>query len=216
MYENKLTNEYTYLLAPNPITTFNTISVYPTVHASAFIGPYSCIIGDVTIDENVFIACNVSIRADEGTPFFIGKNSNIQDGCVFHGLENSTINVHEKEYSIYISNYVTCAHRSIIHGPCYIGNRVFVGFNSMVFNATIGDGCYISANSVVTGGVWMPPNRFVPSGVIIDTQEKADALKHVTDSQENFVDEVLHCNLQYPKSYHETFSNVNLEEVSNY
>ncbi|WP_198029582.1 hypothetical protein [Bradyrhizobium sp. WSM3983] len=32
------------------------------------------------------------------------------------------------------------ADRSIIHGPCTIGDDVFVGFNSVVFNCTIGDG----------------------------------------------------------------------------
>ncbi|GAA3325448.1 hypothetical protein GCM10020331_057390 [Ectobacillus funiculus] len=35
------------------------------------------------ITDNVYVAPNVSIRADEGTPFYIGSNTNLQDGVIF-------------------------------------------------------------------------------------------------------------------------------------
>ena len=41
--------------------------------------------------ENVIVAPNTSIRADEGAPFYIGENTNIQDGVVIHGLEQGRI-----------------------------------------------------------------------------------------------------------------------------
>lgn len=126
-------------------------------------------IGDVTIKNNVYVAPNVSIRADEGTPFYIGSNTNPQDGVILHGLLNKFVCIDGKRYSIYIGNEVSIAHRALIHGPCYIGNKTFVGFKSIVYNAVIGEGLFISYNAVVTNGVCIPANRFVPPGANIDT-----------------------------------------------
>ena len=40
------------------------MSIYPQINESAFIGPFSSVIGDVKIEENVFVAANVVLRAD--------------------------------------------------------------------------------------------------------------------------------------------------------
>jgi hypothetical protein len=45
-------------------------------------------------------------------------------------------------------------------------------------------GRYISTNALVTGKIRIAPNRFVPSGAIIETQEQTDALGPVPESQE--------------------------------
>jgi len=50
--------------------------VLPTIHPAATI-VNSTITGDVVIEEDVFVI-NAVIRADEGTPFYISKGSNIQ------------------------------------------------------------------------------------------------------------------------------------------
>jgi len=188
-------------IAPNPPCSFNPNSVYPTIDSTAYIGTFSSIIGDVTIQKNVFIASNVSIRADEGSPFYIGSDTNIQDGVILHGLANRSVKNNNKEYSIYIGKHVSCAHGCIIHGPCKIGNNVFIGFNAIVFNAIIGDDCYISTNALVTDGVIIGPNRFIPYGAIIDTQEKADRLIPVPKEKSEFAQEVLHVNAEFPCAY---------------
>lgn len=190
-----------HFIAPNPITTFNPKSMYPTVDRTAYIGPFASIIGDVTIQENVFIAPNVSIRADEGFPFFIGSDTNIQDGVILHGLAQGRVISDNKQYSIYIGRHVSCAHGCIIHGPCKLSNHVFVGFHSIVLNAIVGDGCYISHNVLLTGGIRVKPNRFVPSGSIIDTQEKADRLGLVPENDREFAEEVQFINNQFPDAY---------------
>lgn len=194
-------NIYAYFSGPNPITSFNPVSVAPKIDPTAFIGPFSVIIGDVTISENVFIAPNVSVRADEGTPFYIGNNSNLQDGVILHGLKDLRVKVNGHYYSIYIGNNVSCAHGSIIHGPCKIKDNVFIGFHTIVYNAIIGEHSFISTNALVTGGVIIAPGRYVPAGAIIDTQEKADALKPVSNGQEEFAQEVLHVNEEFPSAY---------------
>lgn len=189
-------------ISSNPITSFNPIQRFPKIAETAIISPFSSVIGDVAISNNVFVAPNVSIRADEGTPFYIGAKTNIQDGVILHGLLNQRISVGGKKYSIFIGNEVTIAHGALIHGPCFIGDNVFVGFHSMVYAATLGKGVFISYRAVVTNGVQILPNRFVPPGANIDSQDKADALKPVPESSEEFAHEVLRINQEFPASYH--------------
>lgn len=194
-------NLYSYFIGPNPVTTFNTISEYPRIHSSSFVGPFTSIIGNVSIGLNVFIAPNVSIRADEGTPFYIGNDTNIQDGVVLHGLKNGRVRVNSNYYSIYIDKEVSCAHGCIVHGPCYIGRSVFIGFKAIVFNAIVDEEVYISSGAVVTNGVHITAGRFVPPGAEIDTQEKADSLALVPKDKAEFVREVQRVNNEFPASY---------------
>lgn len=92
-------------------------------------------------------------------------------------------------------------YESIVHVPCKIGKDVFIGFKVVILDAIIGDGCFISINALVTGGVRIKPNRFVPAGAIIDTQEKADNLRFVTKEEVAFAKEVLYVNTQFPEAY---------------
>ena len=194
----KTFNINAHFIAPNPITTFNTKSVRPSIDFTAYVGPFSSIIGDVTIEKNVFIAPNVSIRADEGFPFYIDSDTNIQDGVILHGLEHGRVINNGKEYSIYIGKHVSCTHGCIIHGPCKLGDNVFVGFHAIVFNAIVGAGSYISQNALITGGITVGLNRFVPAGAIVDTQAKADILGPVPESQREFAQEVQQVNSEFP------------------
>lgn len=192
-------------ISPNPITSFNPIQRYPKIDKTAFISPFSSVIGDVRIKDNVYIAPNVSIRADEGTPFYIGSNTNLQDGVILHGLLNKHVPVGGKEYSIFIGKKVSIAHGALIHGPCYIGDNTFVGFKSIVYNAIIEKGTFIAYNAVVTNGVRIAANRFVPPGANIDTQEKANALRQVPADGKEFAREVQRVNQEFPASYNLLF-----------
>ncbi|MDP9742740.1 UNVERIFIED_ORG: carbonic anhydrase/acetyltransferase-like protein (isoleucine patch superfamily) [Bacillus sp. B2I3] len=192
-------------ISPNPITSLNPVQCFPKIDKTAFVSQFSSVIGDVTIRNNVYVAPNVSIRVDEGTPFYIGSNSNIQDGVILHGLFNKRISVGTNGYSIFIGNEVTIAHGAIVHGPCYIADKVFVSFKSIVYTAIVGRGAFISYNAVVTKGVRIPPGRFVPPGANIDSQEKADALSTVPKDSKEFAHEVQRVNHEFPASYHLLF-----------
>jgi len=41
------------------------------------------------------------------------------------------------------------ARRSIVHGPCVVGENVFIGFNSVLFDCVVGNGSVVRHNSVV-------------------------------------------------------------------
>lgn len=188
-------------IGPSPSTTFNPVPMYPSIDDEVYLSPFTFIVGDVRIRKNVYIAPFVSVRADEGTPFYIGENTNLQDGVILHGILNEFIEKYNQRYSIYIGESVTCAHGSIIHGPCLIEDEVFVGFQSTVFNAQVGEGVYIASGAVVTNGVRIAPNRFVPPGASIDTQEKADSLSSVPRDREEFAQQVQRVNQEFPASY---------------
>lgn len=194
-------NIYSYLVTSNPPTSFNPVSVYPTIDKTAFIGAFSSIIGDVRIKKEVFIGCNVTIRADEGTPFHIGNKTNIQDGVILHGLKNMKLTVNNNQYSIYIGNEVSIAHGALIHGPSIVGNKTFVGFNAIVFNSIVEDGCYIDLGAIVTNGVRIPAKSYVPVGAIIDSQEKANSLKKISEDNQNFAKNVVKSNIELSEAY---------------
>jgi carbon dioxide concentrating mechanism protein CcmM len=192
-------------ISPNPITSFNRVSISPTIDKSSFISPFTSVIGDVTIRNNVFVAPLVSVRADEGTPFFIGSSTNLQDGVILHGLLNKFVDVDGKKYSIFIDKNVSIAHGALIHGPCYIGRKTFVGFKTIVYDAFVDSGVFISNNAVVTNGVYISKNRFIPPGAYIDTQAKADRLSKVPADNKEFAREVQRVNQEFPPSYHLLF-----------
>lgn len=198
-------NLFARFISPNPKTSFTPVERFPSINRTAFLGPFTSVIGDVTIHKNVFVAPSATLRADEGTPFSIGSNSNIQDGAVLHGLANQRVRVGNKRYSIYVGRRVSIAHGAIVHGPCVIGDDVFVSFKAIVFNAYVGRGSYISMDAIVTNGVRIPPNRFVPPGAHIDTQAKADSLRRVPRDSKEFAREVQRVNREFPPSYRSLF-----------
>ena len=73
----------------NPITSWNPKPIYPVIDPTAYIHPQASVIGDVIIGANVMVSPMTSIRGDEEMPVFIGKDSNVQDGVVIHGLETT-------------------------------------------------------------------------------------------------------------------------------
>ncbi|AFY50762.1 isoleucine patch superfamily enzyme, carbonic anhydrase/acetyltransferase [Nostoc sp. PCC 7524] len=164
------------------------------IHATAFVHPFSNIIGDVVIGANVIIAPGTSIRADEGTPFYIGENTNIQDGVVIHGLEQGRVVGDDgQEYSVWVGNNASLTHMALIHGPAYVGDNSFIGFRSTVFNAKVGAGCIVMMHALIKD-VEVPPGKYVPSGAIITTQKQADRLPDVQPQDKDFAHHVIGIN----------------------
>jgi carbon dioxide concentrating mechanism protein CcmM len=166
----------------------------PKIHDTAFVHSFSNIIGDVHIGSKVMIAPGTSIRADEGTPFYIGEGSNIQDGVVIHGLEKGRVTGDDdKSYSVWVGKNTSLTHMSLIHGPAYVGDDCFIGFRSTVFNARVGNGCIVMMH-VLIKDVEIPPGKYVPSGAIITNQKQADRLPDVLDSDVQFATHVIGIN----------------------
>ncbi len=180
----------------NVITNFNSNTSFPSIQGSAFIHPFSVVIGNCYIGQNVLVAPTAVCRGDEGTPLHVGAFSNIQDGVVLHGLITTLDggNLDDRRfasngdhllgndtrfdngYSVYVGENVSLAHGVLIHGPAFVGNNTFVGMESLVFDAKLGNDVAVGVASTISGGVEVADDKFVPPGSVITTQEQADAL----------------------------------------
>lgn len=179
---------------PAPPTPWDRDLDQPTIAASAYVHPQCSLIGDVRLGENVIVAPNTSIRADEGAPFFIGANTNIQDGVVIHGLEQGRVLGDDQQaYSVWVGEGTCITHMALIHGPAYVGNGCFIGFRSTVFNAQVGHGCIVMMHALIEN-VEVPPGKYVPSGAVITTQQAADRLPDAKESDRTFSHHVVEIN----------------------
>jgi carbonic anhydrase len=196
-YNNNNTNQWPNI-HPNVRTNFNQNVTFPNIEDTAFIHPFAVVIGDCYIGKMVMMSPTAVCRGDEGTPIHIGDFSNIQDGVLIHDLQTTTdiknfdqrlfnkggerisINdsriVQEGEYSVFVGNRSSLAHDAMIHGPAWIGNDTFIGMKTIVYNAKVGNNVAVGISSVITNGVEIPDNKFVPPGSIITTQQQADNL----------------------------------------
>ena len=155
----------------NVITDFNSNVSYPQIENTAFIHPFAVIIGACHIGELVMVAPTAVCRGDEGTPIHISAYSNMQNDVVIHGLETTKDgkNLDNKRftkdgdlllgndtrfkdgYSVFVGKRTSLAHGTLVHGPGYIGNDIFVGMESLVFNAKVGNNVAIGVSSTITG-----------------------------------------------------------------
>ena len=126
----------------------------PKIHKKAWIAPTALVIGDVEISEGASSWFNAVLRGDRA-PIYIGKYTNIQDGCV----------IHSDGTPVYVGDRVSVGHRATLHG-CSIGAGSLIGINSDVF-----DRVTIGCDSIV----WNPleeallPGIFMLSDCVITT-----------------------------------------------
>jgi carbon dioxide concentrating mechanism protein CcmM len=170
------------------------------------------------------VAPTAVCRGDEGTPIHISAYANMQDDVVIHSLETTKDgkNLDNRRftndgelllgndtrfkdgYSVFVGERTSLAHGTLVHGPAYIGNDTFVGMESLVFNAKIGNNVAIGVSSTITGGVEIPDNKFVPVGSTITTQEQVDKLPNrIGSDYENINKEVVHVNEKLAEGYKE-------------
>ena len=169
----------------------------PQVHETAFVDPTAILCGKIVVEANVFIGPYAVIRADEVNdggdmePIVIGADSNIQDGVVIHCKAGGGVT---------IGRGTSIAHRSIVHGPCTVGDGVFVGFNSVLFNCSVGDGSVIRHNSVVEGCA-VPASFYIPSTANIRSNADLAGIERVTADVSDFSESVAQANHELVKGY---------------
>lgn len=162
----------------------------PRIHPNAYVDPTAIICGKVIIEAEVFIGPYAVIRADEVDasgmmePIVIHTNSNVQDGVVIHSKEGA---------AVIIGRRVSIAHRSIVHGPCRIDDDVFIGFNSVLFNCTVGMRTVVRHNSVVEA-CNLPAGFHVPSTTTIHSDADLSRIVQVSPDETTFSESVVNAN----------------------
>lgn len=135
------------------------------------------ITGNVKLSENVSVWHGAVVRGDLDK-ISIGKNTNIQDGCILHVNRGEPVSVGEN---------VTVGHGAILHG-CTVGDNSLIGMGSIVLDGTvIGDHCIIGAGSLVPGHKTFPSGTLAlgnPAKVVRPLTEKE--LNHFAESAASY------------------------------
>lgn len=170
---------------------------FPEVSDEAFIDDTAIICGKVIIEANVFVGPYAVIRADEIdengelAPIIIKRDTNIQDGVVIHCKGGTPVVIGER---------ASIAHRTIVHGPCEVGDEAFIGFNSVVFRSHVGNNCVIEHNSVVDG-IDLPAKTRVPALTHVNSQTDVSELPKVDGVYADFSNSVVEANHYLVKGY---------------
>ncbi|OGB90644.1 hypothetical protein A2625_04380 [candidate division WOR-1 bacterium RIFCSPHIGHO2_01_FULL_53_15] len=127
------------------------LNITPKVHPTAFIAPGAQLVGAVTIGAGSSVWYNSVLRADINK-ITVGRNVNIQDGCLLH-LED--------DCGIKIEDNVTVGHGVILHA-CTIKKGALIGMGAIVLN-----GAVIGKGAVVAAGALVAPGTKVPKGVLV-------------------------------------------------
>lgn len=160
---------------------------FPKVSSKAWIFDTALMVGDVTIEENVFVGPNAVIRADEpGSSVVIKSGCNIQDNVIIHSLSNSEVR---------IGNRTSLAHGCIVYGPCTIGENCFIGSGDVV---CLGNDALVFHRAVVRG-VEVLPHKVVPDGAVIPDQRAASLLEDIRTELSEFKESVIRANLELVK-----------------
>ena len=122
--------------------------ISPRIHESCYIDESAQIIGDVEIGEHSSVWMNAVVRGDVFS-IRIGKNSNVQDCSVLHGMRY--------KYGVTLGDFVTVGHSVTLHG-CAIGNRCLIGMGAVILNnAQVGEGSIIAAGTVIPENTVVEP-----------------------------------------------------------
>jgi carbonic anhydrase/acetyltransferase-like protein (isoleucine patch superfamily) len=152
----------------------NAAGDYPVVSRRAYVHATATLIGKVVIQDGVFVGPHAVLRADEPgpkgivEPIVVGRRANVQDCVVVHAVGGTGVE---------IGPNASVAHGAVVHGPCKIGMGCFVGFNSVVFRATLGDVVIVMHQALVEGVVLLG-GLLVPSLTAVRCQEDVVCLAH--------------------------------------
>lgn len=199
------------MIESNVKTSFCSTVSHPRVDPSSYVHPLAAVVGNVELGKNILVAPGAAVRGDEGQPLFVGDDSNIQDGVVIHALETEVdgrpvdanlVEVGGKRYAVHVGRSVSLAHQVQIHGPAAVGDNSFIGMKSLIFRSRVGTGCVIEPGAIVMG-VSVPDGRYVPAGMVLRSQEEADALPVITDDYplKNLNRGVVHVNTELAREY---------------
>ena len=173
---------------------------WPQVDPTAYIDPTARVIGKVRIGADVYLGPYSVVRADEAndrgdvSPIVIEPECNIQDGVIIHALAGT---------SVTIGRRTSLTHGCIIHAPCAIGQACFIGFRAVVYEATLGDGVFVGAGSVIQA-IKLVPKTLIPPGASVLSKGDVLRLADVTGPTEQlFVENVIAANLKLAKGYSE-------------
>lgn len=174
-----------YLENGNSAKLYKYKDIEPKIHHSVFLCDGVKIIGDVEIGENCSVWFNSVIRGDVHY-IKIGKNTNVQDMCMFHVTNN--------KYALNIGENVSIAHSVTLHGAT-IKDNVLVGIGAKVLDNSI-----VNSFSLVGAGSVVRENFVVPEGVLV-AGVPAKVVRDLKESEIDMIKKTPQNYINYAKEY---------------
>lgn len=177
----------------------NLVGDYPQIDPTALIDPSAQIIGNVIIEEDVFVGPMAVIRADHRgpdekvAPIKIEREVNIQDGVIIHADPGASVKIGPR---------TTVAHGVVIHGPCTIGRECFIAIGASLYKITLEDNVWIGIGAIAKL-VTLHSFTRVPAGAIIRDRPEVMSLKLITDKEREYMEESLAANSRLRMGYQE-------------
>ena len=143
----------------------------PKIHSSVFVAPGAHVIGDVAIGRGSSVWFTAVLRGD--IHFIrIGKNTNIQDGCLVHV---------DRDKPCVLKDGVIMGHQATAHA-CLVENGVLIGIGSRILSgAKVGAFSLIGAGAVVLENAVIPPYSLVLGvpGKVVRKLTPSEAATHI-------------------------------------
>jgi len=149
----------------------------PKLPGNCYVDISAQVIGDVELGEHASIWMNSVLRGDVNY-IHIGRNTNIQDNSVLHGML--------KTWPVVLGNDVSVGHNATLHG-CVIEDQCLIGMGAIILNgARVGHESIIAAGTVIPertvvepGSLWMgAPGKFRR---YLSADERASILTYSTN-----------------------------------
>ena len=129
------------------------------------------LIGDIRFTQGELprMGSDVSLRADEGTPFEVGTIASLNNFTTFHALEHTALKLGDNG---------TYGVGSLVHGGSFGGNVTstkegfVLGDDSVFFNATADIGCHIGRMSFVST-VNLPARMEIPLKTVVLGEQRS-------------------------------------------
>lgn len=151
------------------MTCYSIDGVIPVISPHAYVHPTAVLIGDVIIEDGVYVGPLASLRADFGR-IHVQANANIQDACVIHGFPNSITQVAKRAH---------VGHGAILHG-CTLHHNVLIGMHSVILDgAVIGENTIVGAHSLVKTKMQVPAN-------VMLVGSPAKVIRELTEAEKNW------------------------------
>jgi carbonic anhydrase/acetyltransferase-like protein (isoleucine patch superfamily) len=151
--------------------------VMPKIPGTCYVDVSAQVIGDVVLGEHASVWMNTVLRGDVHS-IHVGRNTNIQDNCVLHGMLG--------KWPVVLGDDVTVGHTATLHG-CVIEDRCLIGMGVIILN-----GARIGADSIIAAGTLIPEGTVVEAGSLwmgapgkfrryLNEEEKASILIYRTN-----------------------------------
>lgn len=157
----------------------------PTIGERVYIDPMACVIGAVTLGDDISIWPGAVVRGDVNS-IHIGAETNVQDNATLHVTHDGVYT--PGGLALHIGSQVTIGHAAVLHA-CTIEDQVLIGMGSIILDgAVIEAGCLIGAGAVVSPGTRIPAGQlWLGNPARVVRELRSSELEMLRYSAENYV-----------------------------